>query len=193
MSDLSLPPGLVAPGALPSVSHAFTADAAHHDTGRGGHAIAGVALHNTMGSDSRAWLSTTSQPPVSIHALVFRDGTRYSIVAPLDTAWHVGSARPGFTNARYLGVEFENLSNGLLVRQAYTAEQYNSGAHCVAGWLFSFGLVWADVVDHKDIALPAGRRHDPANFDRARLQTETAAWVAFFRRLPADQQAAWII
>lgn len=184
------------PGPLPRISHAYPADALHFTPGRRGHAVTKAVLHNTEGLDSRAWLSTASSPPVSIHALIARDGVRYNLVNYADTAYHVGEAVAGYSNTNCLGVELESRNRPGRAIVPYTIAQYNTLAHLLATWLISYGLDYnRDVVCHRDIALPAGRRHDPSGLDLARVRRETAAWVAFIRALalvPAEQ-AKWII
>ncbi len=153
-----------------------------------------IVLHDTVGTDSRAWLSTTSRPPVSIHVLIARDGTRYNIVNYQDVAWHVGNARAGYWNSNCLGVEFESTNDKGRPVVPYTAAQYATGGHLLATWLYSYGLAWAaDVVRHGDIALPAGRRHDPWGLDVPRLHAGAGAWLAFFYAVPAVERGRYII
>ena len=43
------------------------------------------------------------------------------------------------------------------------------------------------------IALPPGRKHDPAHFDMAAFQRRVYAWLRFFRSLSPAEVIRWII
>jgi N-acetyl-anhydromuramyl-L-alanine amidase AmpD len=196
MTNRSLqPPNVAVPGPLPKIDHSCKPDARHRTKGRRGldKPTKGV-IHNTEGTDSRAWLSTTSSPPVSIHVLIARDGTRYNIVDYGDTAYHVGDAIAGYSNVNCLGVELESRNRNGRATTPYTAAQYNVLAHLLATWIVSYGLDYdEDIKRHGDIALPAGRRHDPSGLDMGRLKRETMAWLTFFRALDPADHHLWII
>jgi N-acetylmuramoyl-L-alanine amidase len=182
------------PGPLPIISHEIRADKQHYQAGRT-KPISYVILHNTEGVDSRAYLSTSSPAghEVSIHVLVDRAGKRWNIVDYADTAWHVGVAQPPVSNANSLGIELENRSNGMGVVEPYPEAQLNTAAHCVATWMFSYGIPWYRVLRHADVALPRGRRHDPASLDMMDFRERIDAWLTFFRALPQAEQGRYII
>src|SRR6266540_7112287 len=80
-----------------------------------------IVLHTTGGTDSRVWLGkwnrknpASDQNDVSIHYLVFRDGTTYQIAPDDARAWHVGVSQmpDGETdgNGYSLGIEMEHLN-----------------------------------------------------------------------------------
>ena len=80
-----------------------------------------IVLHHTGGRDSRAWLTRTSRPPVSVHTLIPKDGTVVRIVPDGVNAWHVGGSRlgvhgpnerAGSCNEICFGIEIENLGDG---------------------------------------------------------------------------------
>ena len=188
------------PGSLPAIHHTYRADAKHYTKGRWRIPLLGISdrieyavLHNTEGRDSRAWLSTTSNPPASIHALIDRAGARWNIVDYNDTAWHVGKARSPYRNSNSLGLELENRSNPRGVSEDYTPAQINTAAHWLATVMFSYGIPWLNVVRHGDIALPAGRRADPSNFPMDDFRLRTDAWLLFFRNLPEASHSLYII
>ena len=65
-----------------------------------------------------------------------------------------------------LGYELESTNDAGRAGNGYTAAQYNTLAHCVATWLYSYGLDFErDVVSHASIVVPVGRRHDPWDLD----------------------------
>jgi hypothetical protein len=73
------------------------ADAGHYDRGRT-EKIRGGAQHYTAGTNSLAWLSKTSTPPVSVHFLVKHNPTMedrgWQLVKIEDTAWTTAYANP---------------------------------------------------------------------------------------------------
>jgi N-acetyl-anhydromuramyl-L-alanine amidase AmpD len=186
---ISLQPLNEPPGALPTIRRNYPADRDHYTLWRRGYTIDWIVVHRTHGRDSRAWLSTTSDPPVSIHKLGRHDGV-YSIVEPAHTAYHAGVCLPGYehANQRSLGYEIEGLA-----ADPYTDQDYNQAAHAVAGWMYSYKLGWERVVRHADIAAPPGRRTDPDGFDMARLQREVYAWYRFMAGLKVSEHVKWII
>jgi len=183
------------PGPLPDIRRDYPADRQHYTLWRRGYNIDFCVVHSTHGADSRKWLSTTSDPPVSIHKLVRAEGV-YSIVPPAHTAWHAGAciAPYGDTmNVRSLGVEIENLTAPGRPPQPYRDSDYNFTAHTLAGWMFSYAIPWERVLRHADIAAPLGRKTDPDGLDWARLQRETYAWLRFMRALKVGERGDWII
>ncbi len=151
--------------------------------------ISGVVLHSTMGRDSRRWLSTDPASSVSIHALGQPDGTRVNIVNYADVAWHVGEAVAPWTNATTLGYEFENRSNGGLIKEPYPAVQIATGAHWLATVMYSYGIPWERVVRHGDVARPVGRRIDPVEpFPWDAFRRITEQWLFYLQYCSADER-----
>lgn len=191
---ISLPPLNEPPGPLPVVHRTYPVAPDHYTPGRGGYNIEYIILHTTQGVDSRAWLSRTSDPPVSIHKLQRREGV-YSIVSPANTAWHCGATVPPYhhMNYRSLGLEIESTNHDGKCQTPFAADDYNDAAHTVAGWMFSYAIPWERVLCHRDIASPPGRRTDPDGLDLARLQREVWAWTRFFYALKVGERGGWII
>lgn len=178
------------PGPLPTIVHLAPAPD-HYDKGRT-QPIRYIILHNTVGVDSRDWLSHSSYPDrVSIPVLVRADGTRYNIVNYGDTAWQVGEAAHGICNANSLGLELESLNDIGRPVAPYPEAQLNTAAHCVATWLYSYGLTWDGAVRrHGDVALPPGRRHDPYGLNMPAFRARAEAWLGWFHALPNDAERA---
>lgn len=135
----------------------------------------GILLHHTGGTNSLAYLSQYHANPVSIHKLVPKrmpDGKpgHYQIVPDSKRAWHAGKSRE--VNGHdwgdlSIGIEIENLGNG---HDPYTAEQYETVAQIIAYNAARYHIPDSMVQEHKDVALPPGRKTDvDASFDRARL------------------------
>jgi N-acetyl-anhydromuramyl-L-alanine amidase AmpD len=184
-----LPP----PGPLPPIIAHRTCRAGYFTPGRA-LPVQAIVLHNTEGVNSLDWLSGASPllRPVSIHVLVSADGTRHNVVDYGDTAYHVGTAKRPYLNANTLGLELENPSTADRA-VPYPAVQIAVAAHCVATWLFSYGLGLDALVRHGDIALPLGRRTDPNHFPLPRFLQLVVDWGVFFRALPAAEHRHWIV
>ena len=142
------------------------ADAKHKSGGRLGYAY--IVLHHSGGTNSRAWLSTTSAPkPVSCHRLIERDGTIVKIVPDHEVAFTQGPADIGpipengqNVNQWALSIELENLGNG----QDYPEAQLVSAARQIVEWWGAYG--WLALVYHRQIQ---GDKNDPYDFPRQRL------------------------
>lgn len=141
------------------------ADAKHKGGARLGFAY--IVLHHTGGTNSRAWLSTTSNPPVSCHRLIERNGTIVKIVPDHEVAYTQGPADIGpipengqNANQWALSIELENLGNG----QDYPDAQLWATARQIVEWWAAYG--WPALVYHKQIQ---GNKNDPYDFPRARL------------------------
>lgn len=157
------------------------ADSAHTGPRRPVDDIEYIIFHTTEGRDSRAWLSTTSNPRVSIHRLIQRTaynpatnvGGHYKILADEWTAYHAGTGRIGSygptgnyrsnLNYRSLGVELERYGN-----EDITAYQYEQSAALVVEWWGLYG--YKPILTHHDVD-PA-RRSDPVKFDWATFSRE---------------------
>lgn len=91
------------------------ADADHYEAGRRA-TVRGGAQHYTAGSDSRGWLTTTSQPPVSAHFLVKRNATLtargWQLVRLQDTAWTTSVANPYTVSIEYEHRDGETIPDG---------------------------------------------------------------------------------
>lgn len=139
---------------------------------RGGAAIELICLHATAGSaaSSLAWLCNpqTAQPAkrVSTHYLIDKRGTVYQLVHDERAAWHAGASAWGGRNsaqiaAASIGIELENKNDG---KDDYTPAQLTACRDLCAALIARYGIRRANVVRHLDIATPAGRKSDPANF-----------------------------
>lgn len=120
------------------------ADAGHHDGPRPG-APKVIILHATAGVDSRAWLTRTSVPPVSVHRLIPKNGLIYKLVPDELVAWgcgfgHLGPWYPGSKhggcNAIALQIELENQD---IQGDLYTPAQIYSTVLQCAEWSRMWG------------------------------------------------------
>ncbi len=133
-----------------------------------------IVLHSTVGTDSRAWLTSTSQPPVSVHRLIDRAGTIYKLVGDDWIAWHAGSiacgpygpSSPAGTGNDTLGIELENASGAPgVASEFYPDLQIQACAAQIVEWWGVFGFLpllghgQADARKHDPIAFPWPRLH----------------------------------
>lgn len=87
-----------------------------------------------------------------------RSGTVYVVAAGV--AWHAGNTRTAAEgNYRAIGIEAE--ATGV---DAWPAVQYDAYVRLCRALIDHYGLSPANVVGHKEAAVPAGRKIDP-NFD----------------------------
>lgn len=140
---------------LPSPNH----------SSRNGHAISMLVLHATVGSyaSSLAWLRDPASK-VSSHYLIRKDGAIAQLVPDERAAWHAGRATwLGVTdiNAVSLGIELENANTGT---DPYPAAQLRAAHDLCQDKIARYNIERADVVRHLDIAVPKGRKTDPAGF-----------------------------
>lgn len=135
-------------------------------------ALTCIVLHATADGGSEAgaesWL-TEPRAAASAHLHLRRDGTVVRLVPDARRAWHAGVSRwrgRSGVNDFSLGWEIANRNDG---REPYTDEQYAALARLAAHYLRQ-GLPPDAFVSHAAVALPAGRKTDPAGFDWERFR-----------------------
>jgi len=141
-----------------------------------------IVLHHTGSNNGRAdlaWLRDKNSE-VSAHYLVDRDGRIYQLVADADRAWHAGKCalrgRETDMNSRALGIELVNDGTG---RTPYTEQQYQALEALVSYLATTYGVPLENLVGHKDVAIPPGRKNDPSpNFDFDRIRRAVARAVS---------------
>jgi N-acetylmuramoyl-L-alanine amidase len=152
---------------------------------RGGQSISMIVLHATVGSarSALAWL-TNPAARVSTHYLIDKSGHIYQLVADEYCAWHAGHASwHGQTaiNEMSLGIELENANDG---RDVYPPEQIGALQQLIQAKATQYRIAPDMITRHLDIAVPRGRKTDPAGFP----------WAEFIGRLfpqvtPPDDRA----
>lgn len=127
--------------------------------------ISMLVLHATVGSyaSALAWLCNPASR-ASSHYLIRKDGHIAQLVPDDKVAWHAGvSAWHGVTdiNECSLGIELENANDG---RDPYPSAQIRAAHDLCQDKVARYNIERADIVRHLDIALPKGRKTDPAGF-----------------------------
>jgi N-acetylmuramoyl-L-alanine amidase len=141
---------------------------------RGGQSISMIVLHATVGSarSALAWL-TNPAARVSAHYLIDKSGHIYQLVADEYCAWHAGRASwHGQTaiNEISLGIELENVNDG---HDVYPPEQIDALQQLIKAKVTQYRIAPDMITRHMDIAMPRGRKTDPAGFP----------WAEFIGRL----------
>lgn len=100
-----------------------------------------------------------------------RDGTVYVIAAGL--SYHAGQVRESdYGNAHAIGVEAEHPGVGV-----WPNRQYDAYVRLCAALVNHYDLSVGDVLGHKEVCAPAGRKTDP-NFPMAPFRAEIATVLA---------------
>ncbi len=144
---------------------------------RGSKPVSMLVLHATVGSarSALAWLTNPSAR-VSAHYLIDKSGQIYQLVADDHAAWHAGHGSwRGETaiNECSIGIEVENANNG---HDPYPQAQIDALLQLARDKIIQHKIAPEMVVRHLDIALPRGRKSDPAGFP----------WSSFLKQLFAQ-------
>jgi len=141
---------------------------------RKGADIDAIVLHHTGTNNGAGDLAHMRNPKsdVSAHYMVDRDGKIYQLVNDQKRAWHAGPSqlhgKPTDVNGRSIGIEIVNDGSG---KTAYTDAQYKALTQLVGYLKQEYKVPMDNLVGHKDVAVPRGRKSDPsANFDWNRLR-----------------------
>jgi len=149
-----------------------------HQNSRGGARIDTIVLHHTAGGGTAQDVGRQFQKPkpeVSSHYIVDKEGTIVQAVDDKARAFHAGkSVFKGRqdVNDFSIGIELVNRGDG---KDPFTEKQYHALGKLVAYLQSEYGIPRDRITGHKDVALPRGRKTDPAaNFSYARLDREIA-------------------
>jgi N-acetylmuramoyl-L-alanine amidase/AmpD protein len=107
---------------------------------------------------------------VSAHFVVGKDGRVVQMVPIEKRAWHAGtSVLDGVSrvNDYSIGIEMVNLNDG---RDPYPQPQMDAVAGLIRFIRARYPIPDERIVSHAQIALPAGRKSDPAGFDFAKIR-----------------------
>ncbi|MFY0576753.1 N-acetylmuramoyl-L-alanine amidase [Cystobacter fuscus] len=109
---------------------------------------------------------------VSAHYMLDRDGKIYQLVGDEKRARHAGKGElhgvPTDVNGRSIGIEIVNDGSG---KTPFTDAQYKSLTQLVGYLKQEYKVPANNILGHKDVAVPKGRKSDPAeNFDWNRLR-----------------------
>jgi N-acetylmuramoyl-L-alanine amidase len=128
-----------------------------------GMSVTCVVMHATASKDAQQDLNWLCSPAskASCHDLIDRDATCYRLVDSEKRAWHAGvSSFKGQSNVNdfSIGIELANDNEG----EPYPDGQLDVAAALVAKYVKRYGFSIDRVTTHKAIAIPVGRKDDPA-------------------------------
>lgn len=131
--------------------------------------LSGVVIHATAGGtrSSLEWLCDPRNR-VSSHYVIDPSGQIYQLVADDQSAWHAGKSAwhdltfEGSVNDATLGIELVNSNSG---SDPYETEQINALTWLVEWKARQYAIKRENIVRHLDVAVPKGRKTDPAGFD----------------------------
>lgn len=140
---------------------------------RDGTPITMIVIHATVGSarSALAWL-TNPAARVSCHYLIDKRGEVYQLVGDARVAWHAGRALwRGVTavNEHSLGIELENANDG---RDSYPQPQLDALVALTREKVAQYQIAPEMLVRHLDVAMPRGRKRDPAGFPWAEFRAQ---------------------
>jgi N-acetyl-anhydromuramyl-L-alanine amidase AmpD len=146
-----------------------------------------LVIHATVGNaaSSLAWLCNPVSK-ASTNYLIDKSGHIYCLVPDSEAAWHAGvSAWRGLNSAeiqhRSLGIELENANDG---RDPYPPAQMGALLWLARQKVAQYRIAPEWVVRHLDIAMPKGRKSDPAGFPWEKFKADLYA-------VNADPFAEW--
>lgn len=154
-----------------------------------------VVVHATVGSlaSSLNWLCSVASQ-VSSHYVISKEGHVYQLVPDAFAAWHAGrSAYKGMGSlgikTHSVGVELENLTGmkGFKGQDPYPPQQIHALTALTQDLTARYHIQPDYIVRHLDIALPPGRKTDPAGFPWAAWKMTLAAPLAHLFQVVADQ------
>lgn len=140
--------------------------------------ISCILLHHTGSATAAGTLAWFAKPEsrVSSHVVIDKDGSIYRVVPDTEAAWHAGkSALHGAenVNAFSLGVELVNTGDG----EPYPEAQLQAAAQWCAVKSKAYRVPLNRICAHADVALPVGRKNDPAHFDMRGFLLRVAGWA----------------
>jgi N-acetyl-anhydromuramyl-L-alanine amidase AmpD len=135
---------------------------------RDGHSVRVAILHATVGGLESSLIHLCSPlSRVSSHYVISKAGVVYQLVAETEAAWHAGTAAwMGETaiNELSIGIELENRTGmtGFKGQDPYPAAQVQKLTDLARNLISRYPTI--AFARHLDVALPKGRKTDPAGF-----------------------------
>jgi len=136
-----------------------------------------IVMHATANSTLEGVINWFNNPQaqLSAHYTIGKDGRIVQHVHDEDRAWHAGRSEwKGVPNANNyaIGIELVNLNDG---QDPYPEEQQQAALRLVTYLARKHNIKPENIVGHLEIAVPLGRKTDPAGYDLQRLRQEVEA------------------
>ena len=133
-----------------------------------------IVIHATANSSLEGVISWFNNPQaeLSAHYSIGKDGRIAQHVRDEDRAWHAGKSEwKGIPSANdyALGIELVNLNDG---NEPYPEEQHRANVQLCTYLCRKYSIKPGDIMGHRDIAVPMGRKTDPLGYDLERLRRE---------------------
>jgi|GEM_PF-805822 len=145
-----------------------------------------VVVHSTVDPtlESVARYFNTSKSQVSSHYIIGRDGSIIQCVSTFYRAWHAGRSRDFLgrndLNNFSVGIELVNLDDG---KDPYPQPQIDALRTLILALEYRFPLKY--ITSHAYIAIPRGRKIDPAGFPWDKL-TGTGLKIMYKGYAPSE-------
>ncbi len=150
-----------------------------------------LVIHSTVGGllSSLRWLCNPASK-VSTHYLISKAGKIYQLVPDHLSAWHAGKSRWRNLSATdialgSIGIELENANTG---RDPYPPAQMIALMELSRSLVKKYRIPAEMVVRHLDIAVPKGRKSDPAGFPWEKFMSDLYAADRPVYRVRTDTQ-----
>lgn len=141
------------------------------DQRKAGMIVDTIVVHSTAIDSLRDTTKVFQQSktnPVSAHFTIGKDGSIIQNVSTFDRAWHAGVSKDAggrqSVNQFSIGIELVNKDDG---KDGYTEPQIQALCGIIAEMRRRFPI--KQIVSHEFIAIPPGRKIDPAEFPWKRL------------------------
>lgn len=165
--------GMADPGRMPQGGTPICAEVPSPNFSERQSFVSAIIIHHTVMGGSAldvAHYFAKPEPEVSSHYVIDKEGVVVRCVPEALKAWHAGvsqlEGREG-VNAFSIGIELVNRGDG---KDPFTYPQMVACARLVRDLMQRYGVPASRVVGHRDVALPKGRKVDPAdNFSYAKL------------------------
>lgn len=148
--------------------------------------ISMIVVHSTASDTLKSaadWLCAVWSE-VSTHYIIDETGAIFQLVDDNQVAWHAGKCDwHGVTdvNGVSLGVELVNLNDG---KDVYEPAQIAALTWLVEFKAHQYGIAFDNIVRHLDVAIPKGRKTDPAGF----------AWLGWKKSLTVgSDEGVWAL
>ena len=166
-----------------------------NSSSRNGAPISILVLHATVGSlaSSLSWLCSPASR-VSSHYVISKTGLVFSLVPDARAAWHAGkSAWKGMGSlgieTHSIGIELENMTGagGFKGQDPYPLPQVHALTALTQTLIGRYHIRPEYIVRHLDIAIPEGRKTDPAGFPWEQWKASIGAPLASLYQVVADK------
>lgn len=157
------------------VAHTHESNYGGENRGRKYLILHGTGKHPTATAEAEIKFLQRPHVGVSYHYYVTKAGRVVELVPPDERAWHAGTSRWGpdsDLNDLSVGVALES-SNGF--NEEYPGPQVDAADELCRILMGRYGIPSSNVLTHRDVSDPEGRKIDPVNFEitafRQRLAT----------------------